>query len=129
MLGCYQVLGCSDAIRCWDARMLSGVGILSDVGTLSDVGMLGCHRMLGCCDAIGCYQVLGCHRMLGCWMPIDVGMLTMIEAIKLQERHARGRNEVRKRKIEIKEAANTIDHTEVLMHPLKSIPELTEPSH
>ena len=109
--------------------MLSGVGMLSDVGTLSDVGMLGCHRMLGCCDAIGCYQVLGCHRMLGCWMPIDVGMLTMIEAIKLQERHARGRNEVRKRKIEIKEAANTIDHTEVLMHPLKSIPELTEPSH
>ena len=50
----------------------------------------------------------------------------MVEAIKLQERHARGRNEVRKRKIEIKEAANTIDHTEVLMHPLKSIPELTE---
>ena len=34
------------------------------------------------------------------------------------KRHARGRNEVRKRKIEIKEAVNTIDHTEVLMHPL-----------
>ena len=77
-------------------------------------------------------DVIRCWDAIGCWdagMPIDVGMLTMIEAIKLQERHARGRNEVRKRKIEIKEAANTIDHTEVLMHPLKSIPELTEPSH
>ena len=65
-------------------------------------------------------DVIRCWDAIGCWdagMPIDVGMLTMIEAIKLQERHARGRNEVRKRKIEIKEAANTIDHTEVLMHP------------